>query len=259
MSTPARCEPVVRRLRDTPDDVRLLGEAYERLYRPQFPDPNERESLDNILDSLRRGGVGDDRYYVAVAEDASGPAGGALGLVIADFLSGPRAGMIEFVVVDPAARRLGLGSRLLDWVERQASDDCRSVGLGPLLALCAELEDPLLVAAAGGQDPVARAAWWSRRGFRALDFPYVQPALSTSQRPVRHLLLMVRTDRADMRACAAPGWVASLVIEYARFAMRRDEPERDPTVAGMLAWLGERSAVGWVPLEPYRGLSHGVG
>jgi GNAT superfamily N-acetyltransferase len=251
MSTPARSEPIIRRLHDTAGDVGLLREAYGRLYRPQFPDPNERESLDNILESLRAAPEGDDRYSVGVAEAD----GGVTGLIISDFLAAPRAGVIEFVVVDPGARRCGLGGRLVDWAERQAREHCDAAGLGDLTAMVAELEDPLLVGETGGQDPVARAAWWARRGFQALDFPYVQPSLSPAQRPVRHLLLMARTGCADLRESVPPDWVASLVTAYARFAMRRDEPERDPSVAEMLAWLGRQRDVGWTALEPYLGRS----
>jgi hypothetical protein len=100
---------------------------------------------------------------------------------------------LNYLYVDAASRGRGLLRKMLAIVRNLAP---RSVGLdGKKNALPAavfiELNDPLKMTADqyrrdtehSGLDQVARLAIWSRVGARILDFPYVQPPLSSGQAP----------------------------------------------------------------------------
>ena len=100
---------------------------------------------------------------------------------------------LNYLYVDAASRGRGLLRKILAVVRTLAP---RSVGLdgasGTLIAtVFIELNDPLKMTAEhyrrdtehSGLDQVSRLAIWSRVGARILDFPYVQPPLSSTQAP----------------------------------------------------------------------------
>ena len=77
-----------------------------------------------------------------------------------------------------------------------------------------------------------RALVWHRWGYGVADFPYVQPALSADQQPVRTLLLMAKPcGPAD--GPPSPGassvpveLLIAALHEYLRWAMRIAEPSQ---------------------------------
>src|SRR4030095_4567943 len=118
---------VFHELTASPAHRALLRRFSDEAYAPEFPDPDERESLVNIeryLELKAQGWYGDNAYHVVVAEDDGMIVGGA----ISDYLADPNAGVVEFLVVTPAARGQGLGRRLLDVTEGSIDDAGRRLG-----------------------------------------------------------------------------------------------------------------------------------
>lgn len=232
-------------------DSALLHRFYKELYLPQFPDPDERESLANIERYLRlkeEGWYGRNNYHVTVVLDQGAPIAGA----ISDYLAEPNAGMIEFLVVAAAQRRRGLGAALLRRTEAMLDEDARMAAGSGVAAVLAEIEDPFRVALpAEGLDPFRRALIWAKWGYRRLDFPYVQPALSEAQGPVRYLMLAIKPLLAG-DPVPAP-LLRSFLQEYLRWAMRIDAPDRDPSFRGMARCLAARPAVPTMRLDAYVG------
>jgi GNAT superfamily N-acetyltransferase len=179
-------------LTDSRADRALLRRFYDDVYTPEFPDPDEKESLANIerhLELKAEGWYGDNAYHVVVVESGGAIVAGA----IADYLVEPNAGAMEFLVVTPSSRGQGLGRRLLDWTEALIAADAQRAGRPGPDFIVAEINDPFRVdLAADNLDPFLRARVWGGWGYRKLDFPYVQPALSEAQRPVHHLMLAVK-------------------------------------------------------------------
>ncbi|HYS41205.1 MAG TPA: hypothetical protein VEO01_36790, partial [Pseudonocardiaceae bacterium] len=67
-------------LTDSTDDIATLTRFYETLYVGEFPDPDERESLANMIDYLgrrARGWYGRNNYHVLLATGADGRPVGA--------------------------------------------------------------------------------------------------------------------------------------------------------------------------------------
>jgi len=200
-----------RELSASTADRALLGRFYTELYAPEFPDPDERESLANMeryLELKAAGWYGRNNYHIGLVVEADAPVAG----VILDYLAEPNAGVLEFVVVATSHRRGGVGTRVMDWAEQTLAADAQR---GPRTALdwiIAEINDPFRPATVQDNvDTFARLAVWSIWGFAKLDFPYIQPALSSDQHPVGHLLLAAKTLRPDFRDAVPAGLVASVV------------------------------------------------
>ena len=240
----------IRELSAAPDDLARLSQFFERLYVPEFPDPDERESLANIEQCLRRkakGWYGRNDYHVLLLFERGELRGGS----IADYLAEVDTGVIEFLVVDPKRRRAGLGRALLERTEQLLAADARRDGR-ELAAVVAELNDPFKSPREDSLDPFARLRIWGRGGYAKSDFPYVQPALSPEQRPVSHLMLAVKPF--GVRAGALPAdTVLRIVHEYIRWAMRSEDPSSRPEYRAMGEHLARHREVAMVSLAVYIG------
>jgi len=240
-------------LTTAPDDRVRLRRFHDQLYGPAFPDPDEKESLaaiERYLELKAAGWYGPNNYHVVLALSGERIVGGA----IADYLADPNAGVVEFLVVAPDRRGAGLGRRLLAETETLIARDARRTGRPDPDRIVAEIEDPFLVdLSPGGFDPFARARIWGRWGFRKLQFPYVQPALSESQRPVHHLMLATKPFAADERDAVPSARVENTLRAYLRWAMRIPDPESSAEYRGMRDDLARRGRVPAVALERHVG------
>lgn len=243
---------VFRELTASASDIGLLRQFYHELYLPEFPDPDERESLDNMIRYLElkaQGWYGANNYHIVLLIEAGRLVAGS----VSDYLSAADAGVIEFLTVAPGWRRRGLGARLLRWTETTLAVDAGSRSARSLRAIIAEMHDPRIPDPHHASlEPLARARIWSGWGYRKLDFDYVQPALSASQHAARHLVLLARLPNGaahytNLRAHQ----LRSLLREYFYWAMRIESPERTAEYQEMSAQLPEDGYVDLLPLDDY--------
>ncbi|WP_407280253.1 GNAT family N-acetyltransferase [Aromatoleum evansii] len=241
-----------REIDASPAGLATLERFYRERYVAEFPDPDERESLDNMRRYLAlkaQGWYGDNNYHIVVAEIG----GEAVGGVVFDYLAMPRAGVIEFLFVVSDWRESGIGRALLDEAIRLLRRDARRRG-ARLAAVVAEMNDPFRrPATPDNMDPFRRAAVWGRWGFGVLEFPYVQPALSAGQLPVDGLLLIMRPFGRVPQSGFRSHWVELVVAEYLRWAMRIEDPAADRDFLAMAEALASRPRVALVPLGRYVG------
>jgi GNAT superfamily N-acetyltransferase len=238
-----------RELTDEPADLALLSAFYATLYENEFPDPDERESLENMADYLRRKAQGwyeANNYHIVLAISGTEILAG----VIFDYLAEPRAGVIEFLLVSPTSRGTGVGGQLLAHAEELLRADAG----GELHAIAAEVNDPLVSPAeTDNLNPVTRALIWQRWGYRGVDFPYVQPPLSPEQDAVTTLILICKPLREDWAEDVPAAVVDLIVREYLRWAMRIEQPDDCPEYRLMADHLAARKRVGLLALDRYAG------
>ena len=224
----------------THEELSLLLRFHHDLYVPEFPHPDERESIENVQECLRKkedGWYGRNNYHVLLALEGEVPVGGVIG----DYLDEPRVGVVEFLVVARNRRGHGLGRKLLTAIEMAMEADAARAGR-TLAGLVAEINDPFRWIPYGDSvDPFVRAEIWHAWGFGRVDFPYVQPALSATQEPVRTLSLIAkpvdRTFRPGQARAIEASVVKLIVQEYMRWAMRMDRPEQNLEFRKMAAFL----------------------
>jgi len=244
-------------LSDDPADLACLSHFYEQLYIAGFPDADERESLANMTRYLtlrRQGWYGDNSYHILVAVEE----GRVIAASVSDYLAVPNCGVIEFVLVDEGLRGRGLGKMIHDATLEVLNADARRTGRSGVDALAIELNDPFQVPPGeDNYDPFRRALIWDSWGYGQLCFPYVQPALSATQEPVTCLLFAARPIAAPLR----DGFPAALVLDilegYLRWAMRIDEPDRNPQFADMKKFLRARGRIDIESLAVYVGRDPG--
>jgi len=237
-------------------DLDMLQRFYDSVYVPEFPDPDERESLDNMADYLRlksRGWYGDNNYHILVASVGEQIIGGT----ISDFLAEANAGVLEFLVVAPRFRCDGIGSTLLASTETLLMGDARAALDREIDLIVGEINDPFRPSTIQDNlDPTKRTLIWHTWGYRGLDFPYVQPALSATQRPVSNLLLIAKLFRPQWQAVNATipsDRIKILVHEYLRWAMRIQLPGQCPEFRSMADHLDANPQISAFGLDDYLG------
>jgi GNAT superfamily N-acetyltransferase len=278
--------PTFRELRATRQaDIDLLKRFYRDCFEPEFPDPDERESFETIVNYLRlkeTGWYGKNNYHVVLAFVDGELIGGA----IADYLDEPNAGVIEYLVIQPEHRGSGVGRRLLEHTERLLHDDADVTRARLLDWIVAELDDPYLTPRRkNGFDPFTRVHVWGSWGYRLLDFPYKQPALGGGKKPVTTLMLTTKTcstrfdpphsDREGpktrsgdqngnpgdgaQRANSIPSAdLETLLREYMHWAMRIEEPDESKEFKAMSDSLPEKGSIRLVDFDEYLGLGKDI-
>ena len=239
----------IRELSAVPDDIALLQRFYRDVYLPEFPDPDERESLANMIHYLElkgQGWYGANNYHIVLMLECDRPVAGT----VCDYLASADSGVIEFLAVAPDRRRHGLGKRLLHWIESTLLADAGSRTTRALSCIVAEMHDPRLPDAHHASlDPLARARIWSKWGYRKLDFDYVQPPLSATQQAARHLMLLAKIPNGvDQHDAVSAQQLCAVLREYLIWAMRIEDPEQTIEYQEMEAQLEGRSSVDLIPL-----------
>lgn len=250
MSKPAFAR---REITASADDIVILRQFYHNIYVPEFPDPNERESLENMEQYLRlkeEGWYQANNYHILLFLDKGAPIAGS----IIDYLAGPNTGVIEFLVVQKTIRQTGLGAALLKWTEDGLKQDAIKAGYASWNYIIAEMNDPFKSADHhDSMDTWERAMVWHRWGYRKTRFPYVQPSLSPDKEPVHNLLLMCKPGTGINPDFIPPDTLVTAIYDYARWAMRIDNPAANQECRNMAAYLQSRVTVPMVPLADYIG------
>ena len=180
----------------------MLRLFYETVYIAVFLDEDERESLESIISYLKADaevkiedekkgdttGSRSCKYHVVVMLVDGEAVGGSLRLPGRPEL---RRHRVPARGAQPAGR--GYGRRILEKTEQILHHDAARYSGKDLGWIMAEMDDPFVNRRPPDTfDGFTRAMIWNRWGYRAADFPYLQPALSERQQPVEHLLLLAK-------------------------------------------------------------------
>lgn len=158
---------------------------------------------------------------------------------------------LNFLCVEPSLRAIGLGQFVLGEVDRIVRRTLanRTGRAAPRYFTTIEQNNPLRMsgeqieedAAAALIDPYDRLRWWSRRGYRKLDFSYVQPPLSLAHEPCLYIDYYVRfSNQAD----AASGTLdAAVLLEHLRRFFFVSVGKFEIDMARNPQWISQRAAL----------------
>lgn len=192
----------------------LIRAAYEQVYLPAFPIPEEREPVETWLAALARPD-GDCRVLVTVlGEGLSRPQQRRIdGIGVCNFFPRSGTGLLAYNAVRKSMRGKGLGRRLVKMRAEGLLDMAAHLGV-PLNGIFLECNDPARVPTRkDSMDPARRLRIFKRWGARQIRLDYVQPALGPGQAPCRDLCLLVYPHPQSgtvPRAESIAGFIADL-------------------------------------------------
>jgi hypothetical protein len=253
----------------TDPDSPITGLFFEHFDRA-FILPHEKETLEGFRHclALNRGPAferlheryGPFREAVLIARAPSGEiAGGANYIAFALSGTPPLLAInLNYIFVAQAWRRQGYFRQLLGAVRFDAALLRKSSTMPA--AIFIEQNDPLAMTqedytadtAYGGLDQFQRIAIWAKLGARIVDFPYIQPALSSAQEPdTRLCYAVIGMPGPDLDACFLR---EHLLRFFAISVLKGRDPYGDLAARSQLALLGEACAAGrTIPLlDPSR-------
>jgi hypothetical protein len=184
------------------EDGELLERFYRELYLPAFA--AQREPLETWQAALA--GELPYRMFARLAVDHDVLLGG----ITYELYPSSECGLITYVVVDAAARRAGLGRRLVF----DATGELLRIGAH---AVFGEMNDPRV---RGDWDRIARFQRW---GCRVVDTRYVQPALGPGLERDRGLVLIVHPPVRD----ALAGTLVRAFITELHAVTEHSEPDAE--------------------------------
>jgi hypothetical protein len=201
----------------------VLEKFYKELYETEFPDINERESLENMISSLSESDK--DIYKILIARDGDFIKAG----IVFNYLSEEDTLIIEFIVVNKEYREVGLTKAILLHVYKLFPSIRYSI---------AEVNNPLKVKE-DTFDPKIRLNIWRSLGYRILNFSYIQPSLGEGKDSVEYLLLLCysREDYVDSDT------LINILRGYASHAMRIEDPCKDVSINRMMHQLKDLKRV----------------
>ncbi|WP_343520184.1 GNAT family N-acetyltransferase [Sphingomonas sp.] len=229
-------------------------------YDRAFVLPDEREELEGFRECLAANRGAPLRFgrrhreLVIVLRDAAGGAAlGGANFLATDMGARPRqphvSVALNYLYVDQQVRGRGLARKLVAAVAQLAQ---RAAGRpeDEMPAIFIEQNDPFRLTADeyaadtahSGLDQVDRLAIWARLGARAVDFPYVQPALSASQGSDDGLLYAALAYPGD--AVPAAFLHDHLQSFFGVSVLKGGDPAAEPVAGAQLAELAELARAG---------------
>jgi GNAT superfamily N-acetyltransferase len=222
----------VREIRTSEDPA--LASAHAMLRR-EFP-RSEMLPVRDWRNAMRErvGGLWTDiRWHLFVAERD----GAILAAASGSYLGNVNVGIIGYVAVRPSARSSGLGPRMRRALQRRFELDARELAGRPLQGIVGEVRE---------DNPWLRTLV-RRDGAIALDFDYVQPALSRRKDPVP---LIMYYQPMQPRTWVDTAFVRRLLYTMWRRMYRIAVPLSRPEFKRMLKSLAGRRRHGQRALAP---------
>lgn len=224
-----------------PKAISDLARFYAEIYLNCFPNPDERESFDNLLSYLREGeGKSEYRYRILLVKDSEDR---ILGGSIFDYFKRSNSGIIEFIAVKNDLQSGGIGSNIYQHVLALFNQDAIASGKTGIGHVFCEIDSPEYSTAAIKK----YLYFWNKNHYRHIDFSYVQPALSASQAPVEGLWLTV-AKFADKEETLDSALLLDVVYDYMKYCMHIEDPAADPSYIKMKKEVEAKGAVALLPI-----------
>lgn len=208
-------------------NITLLKKFYSTLFIQEFPDENERESLENMINYLKlkeEGWYNKNNYHIIIVTEHEEIIGGA----IIDYFTKPNCGAIEFILVKPEYRVKNIATQILEYIKEILEIDAKN-NKKELDFIFGEVNDPVKTSEENdSMNPNDRLKFWYRRNYFILNMYYLQPALSEETKPVDSLLLIANVFNKNYINYGIPKKTMLQAIYYYMYlAMRIKNPNKD--------------------------------
>ncbi len=230
------------------DGMNLLKKYYETLHVPEFPDPNERESFDNLekyLEGKDEGWYGKNNYHIVLMMDGDVVAGGT----IFDYYEEVNAGFGEFITINRNYRKKSLFKKLFDKRVEILNEDARRNGHHSGIDwLVVEMNKPEETEV-DAFNPNQRLKIWEKLGFKIVDMNYIQPALEEGKDPVTNLYLVTRIYNKDWpQEQIESKKLIGLLYNYVKYAFDIEDPYTNKTFMDLKDTLEKKERVRLLPM-----------
>jgi hypothetical protein len=204
-----------------------LGRFYTDIYMENFPNPDERESLNNLLYYLKKAETTDKyKYHITLAKDNNG---NVVGGAIFNYFYKSNSAVIEFIVVKTDMQSSGIGTQIYEHILKTMEYDARKANKKKLDYIFCEIDSP----ENGKLSNDKYLYFWNKYKYRHINFSYIQPSLSPSQAPVSGLWFIVSSQSATDLSKVTGELIISVIHDYMKYAMQIDNPNKNSSFIKM--------------------------
>jgi len=172
---------------------KTLIDSYKELYIKAFPDIDEREEFEVILQRVYGEKQPNDPHSIMILATTIGKEIEVTGGLIADWYEKSRAIHLIYLATDEKYRGKGIAKKLIyegvprikEWIKRETGIDIQNVFF--------ESNNPEKTKN-DNFDTVTRLKIFSKFGAKLINIPYVQPALDAEKKEVDNLYLLSLTQ-----------------------------------------------------------------
>lgn len=165
--------------------IALLKAFYSDVYEINFPDENERESIENMILQSQRFDNLQNFYKIILGYINNKAVGGLIGNIFCDI----NAAVVEFIVIDSSFRKRGIASSLIDYFVNSAKNLCVKNN-SSLKYIFLEVDNPRHFKDEKKAAAVSRIEFWNKMGAKKLDINYIQPPLAEDKDEVTCLNIL---------------------------------------------------------------------
>lgn len=171
----------------------LLINSFKEIYISAFPDINEREDFDVILQRVFWNKQPNEPHSILILTATDGKNPEVTGGLIADWYENSKAIHLIYLVIAEKFRGKGIAKKLVNegvtaikqWIEKEKKIEIKNVFF--------ESNNPEKTKN-DNFDTIARLEIFSQFGAKWINIPYIQPALDTKKREVDNLFLLSFTQ-----------------------------------------------------------------
>jgi ribosomal protein S18 acetylase RimI-like enzyme len=171
--------PVIEEAQNDKEGITDLCNMYGRIFLQAFPNADERESLENIIQFLQSGNEDEERHIIHIKEKSS-----IIGSMIFSYFQNANAGYIPYIVIDSGYRQKGYARLLFERAMQLLEQDAKKHKKDIIKYVFLEIDK--------FDDYIPPYVYlWHSLGFKRIDLSYIQPPLNKEKSHSENLFLLV--------------------------------------------------------------------
>lgn len=204
--------------KDSKESIIDLINFYTKIYLVNFPDDNERESLENLLIYLRNNKNEDIyKYHIVIEKYRNKIIGGA----IFDYYIKNNYGIIEYITIDKQYQSQGYGELLYNYICNILNKDSNKYNKKMYDYIFGEIktiDNNYIIT------DKKYIHFWNKYNFKRINIHYIQPPLSRNKESVNNLCLIVVSPNIDIKNISVK-LLKNVIYEYFKYSIGIEDPK----------------------------------